>query len=306
MRWSLGLPVDRVDHTAEFVTGPAIAAAARAAEAAGFDAVHVTDHPAPDRRWLDGGGHHALEPMVPLAFAAAVTDRVLLHTNVYVAAYRNPFLAAKAIASLDVVSGGRALVGVAAGYLRPEFGALGVDFDERNELLDECLAVMRRVWTEDEVAVEGRHFRARGVSMLPRPVQRPHPPIWIGGNSDAAARRAVRGAQGWSPFPNQPAAVGATRTPAITSAAELGRRIAAARAHASEIGRTEPLEVCFAPWSVDHAALRRGDVGRLRDEVAALGEVGVTWLTIGFGAAEDLADWRALVDAFAAGVIGSG
>ena len=104
MRWSLALPTDRVDRAEEFLTAGAVAEAARAAEAAGFDAVYVTDHPAPDRRWLDGGGHHALEPTVALAFAAAATDRLLLQTNVYVAAYRNPFLAAKAISSLDVLS----------------------------------------------------------------------------------------------------------------------------------------------------------------------------------------------------------
>ncbi len=98
-----------------------------------------------------------------LAFAAASTTTLRLQTHVYVAAYRNPFLAAKGVATLDALSGGRVILGVAAGYLRPEFGALGVDFDERNELLDECIEVMRKVWTEDEVAYEGRHFqRPRG------------------------------------------------------------------------------------------------------------------------------------------------
>ena len=169
VRWSLALPSDRVDRPEEFLTGRAIAEAARAAEDAGFGAVYVTDHPAPDQRWLEGGGHHALEPTVALSFAAAATQRLRLHTNVYVAAYRNPFLAAKAIASLDVLAGGRVILGVAAGYLRPEFGALGVDFDERNALLDEAIDLMRRVWTEDEVAAEGRHFRARAVTMRPRP-----------------------------------------------------------------------------------------------------------------------------------------
>ncbi|MSZ30124.1 MAG: TIGR03619 family F420-dependent LLM class oxidoreductase, partial [Actinobacteria bacterium] len=191
MRWSLALPTDRADLPEEFVNGPAVAVAARAAQDCGFDAVYVTDHPAPDQRWLEGGGHHALEPMVVLGYAAAVTEKLMLQTNVYIAAYRNPFLAAKSVLSLDLLSGGRAIIGVAAGYLRPEFGALGVEFDERNELLDECIDVMRKAWTEDQVAFEGEHFRSRGVTMRPRPVAQPHPPIWVGGNSKAAIRRAV-------------------------------------------------------------------------------------------------------------------
>ena len=130
------------------------------------------------------------------------------------AAYHNPFLAAKAIASLDVLAGGRVILGVAAGYLRPEFGALGVDFDERNALLDEAIDLMRRVWTEDAVAAEGRHFRARAVTMRPRPDRPGGPPIWVGGNSTAAIRRAVARGQGWAPFPNPPAASGAVKSPA--------------------------------------------------------------------------------------------
>ncbi|MGZ4736890.1 MAG: LLM class flavin-dependent oxidoreductase, partial [Acidimicrobiia bacterium] len=129
MRFSVGLPVDHVDAEDQFVTGPAIAEMAAAAEAAGFDAAYVTDHPAADEQWLVGGGHHALEPLIGLAFAAASTSTLRLQTHVYVAAYRNPFLAAKGVATLDALSGGRVILGVAAGYLRPEFGALGVDFD---------------------------------------------------------------------------------------------------------------------------------------------------------------------------------
>src|SRR3954451_1537482 len=152
MRYSVGLPVDHVRYPDEFVTGDAIAEMAAAVEAAGLDAVFVTDHPAPDDRWLAGGGHHAQEPMVALAFAAAATRRVMLHTHVYVAAYRNPFLAAKGVATLQTMSGGRVLLGVAAGYLKPEFAAMGVEFSTRNDLLAETITLMRRAWTESGVA----------------------------------------------------------------------------------------------------------------------------------------------------------
>ena len=174
--------------------------------------------PRPTMQWLEGGGHHALEPLVGLAFAAASTTTIKLQTHVYVAAYRNPFLAAKGVATLDALSGGRVLLGVAAGYLRPEFGALGVDFDERNDLLDECIEVMRKVWTEDcGRGTTAATSRPAAVTMRPRPVEHAHPPIWIGGNSDRAMRRAVELGDGWVPFPNPVAAARATKTPSITS-----------------------------------------------------------------------------------------
>lgn len=288
------------------MTGPAVMEAARAAEDAGFDAVYVTDHPAPDQRWLDGGGHHALEPTVALSFAAAATTRVRLQTNVYVAAYRNPFLAAKAVGSLDALSGGRLILGVAAGYLRPEFGALGVDFDERNDLLDEAIDVMRRVWAEDEVGVEGRHFRSRAVTMRPRPSSPGGPPIWIGGNSTAAIRRAVARGQGWVPFPNPPAASRAVKSPAITDHAALAERLAVLAEEVDRAGRREPLEVCFAPFAPPTATLRSGAGARLAEEAAAAAALGVTWMTVGLDGVESMAEWRALVDALASDVVGSG
>lgn len=293
MRFSVGLPVDHVDHLDELVTGPAIAEMAAAAEAAGFDAVYVTDHPAADQRWLDGGGHHALEPLVGLAFAAAATTTVKLQTHVYIPAYRNPFLAAKGVATLDALSGGRVLLGVAAGYLRPEFGALGVDFDERNELLDECIEVMRRVWTEDEVAFDGRHFTARAVTMRPRPANPPGPPIWIGGNSNRAMRRAVGLGDAWVPFPNPAAAARATKTPSITSMTELTDRLDAMRDHVKAVERTAPLDVCFAPFDLD-------------DDPADYAAVGVTWLAVQFEGITTRAAWIDRMQEYAAAKIGSG
>ncbi len=305
MRWSLALPTDRADLPEEFVNGPAVAVAARAAQDCGFDAVYVTDHPAPDQRWLDGGGHHALEPMVVLGYAAAVTEHLMLQTNVYIAAYRNPFLAAKSVLSLDLLSGGRAIIGVAAGYLRPEFGALGVEFDERNELLDECIDVMRKAWTEDQVAFEGEHFRSRGVTMRPRPVAQPHPPIWVGGNSKAAIRRAVERGEGWVPFPNPPEASVAVKSPVISSISDLEQRIEFARSHSEIVGRSAPLDICFSPFTLDASALMRGDSGALIDEVHALEAIGVTWLTVSFGEAKNLSEWSGLVDRLGTDVLGS-
>jgi probable F420-dependent oxidoreductase len=261
------LPTMHVDPPEEFVGPDAVAEIARAAEDAGYDACFVTDHPAGDATWLDTGGHHALDPLVTLAFAAASTTRLRLLTHVYILAYRNPFLTAKGTLTLDVLSGGRLILGVAAGYLRPEFGALGVDFDERNDLVDEALDVIKRAWTGEDVAFQGRHFRARGVRMRPAPVS---PPVWMGGNSRIAIRRAVESCQGWAPFPSAGIAR-ASKTAEVADLDDLRPRIAYARALAEEIGRTEPLDICWAA---------RGDAGHL-DRLAA---EGITWATIGFPA----------------------
>ena len=283
MRFTIGLPTDHVSHANEFVTGVAVMECAAAAEAAGFDACFVTDHPAPDSKWLAGGGHHALDPFVALSFAAAATTTICVQTHILVLPYRNPLLTAKSVLSLDVLSGGRVILGVASGYLKPEFAALGVDFDERNDLTDEAIDVMRRAWTEDEVVAEGRHFRTRGTTMLPHPPQQPHPPIWIGGNSTAAIRRAVERGQGWVPFPNPGGVVSRVRTPELSSVSELERRMHIMRDHAAEIGRTEPIDVCFSPFA-DHAT-------EVVDELHALAELGVTWAVLHGPPAETRTAW---------------
>ena len=282
MRFTIGLPTDHVAQAAEFVTGEAVMACARAAEDAGFDACFVTDHPAPDIKWLAGGGHHALDPFVALSFAAAATTRLRVQTHILVLPYRNPLLTAKSVLSLDVLSGGRVILGVAPGYLKPEFAALGVDFDERNELTDEAIDVMKRIWTDGEIEIEGRNFRTRGTTMAPPTVQRPHPPIWVGGNSTAAIRRAAERGQGWVPFPNPPG-MRAVRTPPLSDVDELGRRIAVLREHAASIGRTEPLDICFSPFARDTAAIV--------DEVHALEALGVTWTVLGAGNATTRGAW---------------
>ena len=272
--YSLELPTQRVDAVSEFVTAEAISEIARVGEASGFAAVHVTDHPAPDAKWLDHGGHHALDPFVALSFAAAATTVVRLLTNVYIAAYRNPFLGAKSIQSLDVLSGGRLILGTAAGYLKPEFKALGIDFENRGALLDEALDVLNKVLTGEDVAYEGTSFAARGVRLYPVPAA--PPPIWVGGNSKPAVRRAVARAQGWAPF-NTFGYATASRTAEISTLEELASAIAWAKKYAAEIGRTEPLDICFSAGTLL-------DDSRSTDErhatIAQLDAMGVTWLTI--------------------------
>jgi len=281
MRFSAQLATDHVTRGAEFTSAAAIAEMARALEAAGFDAGYVTEHPFPADDWLRTGGHHSLDPFVALGAAAAATSRLRLHLNVMVLPYRNPFLAAKAIASLDVVSGGRVIAGLAAGYLEGEARALGADFARRNALADEALVALKLAWSGTSVKYAGRGYEAAGNTMLPMPVQKPHPPLWIGGNSRAALRRAAEHAQGWSPFP-VPAASGArVRTAAIESIADLAARIRELREHAAARGRAEPLDVNFIPFGLAMNPAALPDADALCEQVERLAQIGVSWVSLG-------------------------
>lgn len=299
MRFSVALPVDRIDRDPRFATQAVVADIAQAAEQAGFDACYVTDHPFPPHRWLYGGGHHALDPFVALSFAAAATTRLRLQTHILVLPYRNPFLTAKSVLSLDVLSGGRVTLGVAAGYLKGEFAALGAEFEARQEVCDDTIRAMKLAWAADDTKFEGRGFSATGNSMGFRPAQQPHPPIWVGGNSRAAIHRAVELADGWVPFPNSASMAKYTRTPAIESMEDLAARMAIAHEHAARIGRTAALDICYSLLTLGSPPL---DPALARERVRALHELGVTWATVGLAGDTPGAYIRA-IGAFAADVI---
>ena len=223
-----------------------------AAERAGFDGLSLTEHPIPGANWLANGGHQTLDPFVGLGFIAAVTERLRLLTHVAVAPYRNPFLMAKAAATVDKLSGGRMVMGIGTGYHKTEFFALGVEFDERNELFDEFLDVLPLHWKGAPFTYSGRHFNARDVMALPRPVQDPIP-IWIGGNSKLSRRRAAQRGDGWMPMPGGPGLSTTARTVQIADDQDLAEMIAGVQRDAAAAGRG-PIEV---QWTYTDPTLRR-------------------------------------------------
>lgn len=280
MRISMALGLGQFDRPEEFLSVDAIAAMARALEAAQIDACYVTDHPAPSQAWLAAGGHSALDPFVQLAVVASVSTTLRLHTQIVVLPYRNPLLTAKSVASLDVLSGGRLILGVGVGYMQAEFAALGVPFAQRGALVDEALVVMKQAWTGDPVTVTGRHFDAQAVQLLPVPIQRPHPPLWCGGNSEKAIRRAVAQCDGWSPFPARGKLSAITGTDTLTTIAELGDKIAFARGLCAEMGRTRPFDVCMVPFDMTLYSGVRLNAQAIIDQLEELASVGVTWSAV--------------------------
>lgn len=241
LRFNVPLPFDQHGEGDEFLTMDAVREIGGAAERAGFSAGLVTDHPCPTGRWLDAGGHHAHDPFVMLSLVAAVTTTLRLQTGILVLPYRNPFIVARSIASLDRFSGGRVTIGLGAGYLKGEYRALGVDFDRRNELMDEYLKALKLALSGEEFTFEGSGYQAFGNRVLPGPVQRPHPPLYIGGNARRAIRRAVELADGWYPFFTVGGVdTNTTRTAEITNEGELAEGIAYLRAECEKVGRATP------------------------------------------------------------------
>ncbi|MEU6558115.1 LLM class F420-dependent oxidoreductase [Nocardia nova] len=246
-------------------------------ERAGFHGISLSEHPIPGSRWLASGGHQTLDSLVALGYIAAATERLRLLTYLAVAPYRNPFVLAKAAATIDTLSGGRLILGLGAGYQKSEFHALGVDFDERNALFDEALEVLPLHWRGEPFSYRGRHFDAREVIARPRPVQDPIP-IWIGGNSAASRRRAATRAQGWMPMTGGAELSTTARTPALGTRAQLAERIAEVRAKAESAGRTTDLDVLYSYH--DETLTDPAQADRHRETFAELEKAGVTWIVV--------------------------
>lgn len=281
MHFTITHPMHTHPYNPELVTGDGVAAVAVAAEAAGFSGFGFTDHPAPTQRWLDAGGHDALDPFVAMSFAAAHTSTLRLIPNIVVLPYRNPFVVAKAGATLDLLSGGRFTLAVGVGYLKREFAALGVEYDERADLFTEALAVIRAVWTSDDVSWEGRHFTATGITAHPRPLSSPHPPIWIGGNTAAARARVVTFGDGWCPFPAPAALAQTARTAPLDSVHRLGEAIEDLRRRCDAEGRDPAtVDVTFANLGGGDPGSDDFDADRYLEGVAALERLGVTWIQV--------------------------
>jgi probable F420-dependent oxidoreductase len=281
MRFTFTHPMHSHPYNPELVTGSGIATVAAAAEAAGFDGFGFTDHPAPTQRWLESGGHDALDPFVAMGYAAARTTTLRLIPNIVVLPYRNPFVVAKAGATLDLLSDGRFTLGVGVGYLKREFTALGIEFDERGQLFDEALEVIRGIWTTDDFSYEGRHFTASGITAHPRPVSRPHPPIWIGGNTAAARRRVTTHGDGWCPFP-APAMLAQTARTAEMDAETLGGGIDDLRRRLEAAGR-DPSSVDISFTNAEGGSPGADDFNAdtYLSGVERLAALGVTWLQVG-------------------------
>ncbi len=199
MKFGIGLP-----NYSRGASPQGVREVARAAEELGYDSVWTTDHILVPKEHAPTFGY-VLEAILTLAYVAGLTQRVKLGTSIIVLAQRNATLVAKEIASLDQYSNGRAILGVAAGWMDGEFAYHGIDFHQRGRILDESIRVLRAIWEQAEPEFHGEYYDFAGAVSDPKPVQA-RIPIWVGGNSEAAIRRAARN-EGFHPNAHPPAAL---------------------------------------------------------------------------------------------------
>jgi alkanesulfonate monooxygenase SsuD/methylene tetrahydromethanopterin reductase-like flavin-dependent oxidoreductase (luciferase family) len=257
-------------------------------EDAGWDGVWVTDHPFPVVA-VGRHGHHAWDPFTALGIVAGATARVVLHANLIVLPYRNPFHVAKAASTLQHLSGGRHALTVGGGYLREEFEALGAGaaYDERGLRLVEGVAALSAAWSGRPVHMEGADWVASGNTMAPASA-----PQWLlrGGNGKAAIRHAARAFDGWAPVEQKAEPAGLMKTVALAVDDKFRESVAMLRAESEAVGRSIP-EIWYTRSVEDW--LEKSSGAFVKEQIAELEELGVSWLSVWIAPLEsgDAADY---------------
>jgi len=287
---------------------------AQAADKLRYSSVFVTDHvvlPAstrsvypyhPSGQFPGGANQDYLEPLTTLSHLAAATKKVRIGTSILVIPYRNPLVVAKMLATIDVFSGGRVILGAGVGWLEEEFVALGAPpFRERGRVTEEYLRLMRECWTREQIRFDGKHYRVSDIVFLPKPVQQGGIPIWIGGHTDAAVKRAGELGDGWHPI--------GLRAPARLHPAEYADKVKQVHAWAQRAGRdpssiTLTFRVPMAVWPRRAKApagdrdLFRGTADQVIADIRQYQALGVTHFVFDF-TVPDLKHMLATMERFA-------
>ena len=274
---NLGAAVDPVE----------ISALTQTVEEAGYDTLMVSDHvilptSLESRYPYNSSGiptfnadHDILEPFTLLSFLAGITQRVRLGISVQVLPYRHPVLNTKMITTLDVLSQGRIIVGVGVGWLREEFEVLDGDFPNRGTVSDEHIQLFKLLCTEEEPVFHGQHYHLEGFKMKPKPVQKPHPPLWVGGTTGPGKRRAAAMGQGWHAVAVSPEGIKRHRADLMGYLAEQGRD-----ASDFTVSLRTSLEFTKDPLPEGRTPLT-GSTQQIIDDVKRYQEVGLDHMSVG-------------------------
>ncbi|MBV8168837.1 MAG: LLM class F420-dependent oxidoreductase [Alphaproteobacteria bacterium] len=285
-----------------FATPDIMARIAREAEALGFGYLTLSDHVLIPRKiaapypYTETGAFPLLdtndlqEQLTAVAWLAGQTTRIRFHTSVMVVPHRPAVLTAKILSTIDVLSKGRLSVGCGAGWMREEFEALGTDpFDDRGTVTDEYLQAFRALWTQDNPRFAGKYVNFADVDFSPKPVQKPHPPLWIGGESPPALRRAAKYGDGWYPIPANPKF-------RLDTFGRYKSALGRLRQLAAEAGR-DPQTVKLAYRVQRHGMIEdaraddgerkilAGDNAQIVDDIQQLESLGVSQIDVRLGAA---------------------
>ena len=294
MNYGFGVPT-----SGPLATPDAIGTLARGGERMGFGMIGVSDHiivptsiasryPYSEDGSFGVGGGEYLEQLALLSFLAGQTSTIRILSSVMVLPYRNPVLAAKVLSTIDVLSAGRLIVGCGVGWLREEFAALGAPpFEERGAVGDDYIGAFKELWTSDSPEYDGTYARFSKVLFAPKPVQKPHPPIWIGGESPAALRRAARLGDGWYPIATNP-------TYPLGTPEQLSASLSRLRSETERVGRDpSDIQIAYSVGLYDLDEEHRLPTGERRlftgapeliaGDIRRFEEMGVGHLTLGFG-----------------------
>ena len=287
-----------------------LALVARRAEELGFDSAFVGDHVViPDSsvseypysatgEFTGMASGEWLDQLTTLTFVAAVTERIRVGSGVLILPHRNPVVTAKILSSMDVLSKGRLIVGVGVGWLREEFEALGLPpFEERGAVGNEYLRAFKELWTQENPSFQGKYCSFSNIRFEPKPVQKPHPPIWVGGESGPALRRAAALGDAWHPIGSNP------RFPLVT-VAQMRRAVERLGRYAEKAGRDpSAIEVAYrAPryllgTAEDRTQPFMGTAEQIAEDVAEFAEVGVSYVVFDFRS-EDVGGTVATMEEF--------
>ena len=244
-----------------------------------------------------------MEQITLLSYIAGQTSKIRLVTSVLIVPHRNPLIAAKSLATLDVLSGGRLVVGVGVGWMREEFQALGLPpFEERGAVTDEYIRAFKVLWTEDDPSFDGKYISFDDISFLPKPVQKPHPPIWVGGESRPALRRTAELADGWYPLgsnPTFPMGTPEQLKAGLERLAQYAQRFGRDPSEIETIYRTHQFELKKGPAGPDRLPFV-GDAAQIAGDIRRYQDMGVTSMVWDFlRQTEDLDLMLGLMEDFA-------
>jgi probable F420-dependent oxidoreductase len=273
-----------IPNCRHLATPDVIRNAAVRAEQLGYDSVWVSDHVVVPHANVVNFGETIFDPLVTLAVIAGATSRVRLGTTVLIVPYRNAVVTAKMVSSLDALSGGRFVFGVGAGWVAAESAALGVPFAERGAMTDEYLEAMQELWTRREPSFAGKYTQFSGLVFEPKPVQKPHPPIWVGGHSRAALRRTAQFGAAWHPINRSPEELRAGRVEIARLCQARGRAVPPALTARNDVRIIRAGQ--SVPASTHAGRVLAGEPAALIDQIAELADCGVEHLVIEFLAAD--------------------
>src|SRR5213592_2261889 len=273
MKFGVWIPTCRHLATVQNIRHSAVRA-----EQLGYDSVWVSDHVVAPNANIVNFGETIFDPLVTLGMFAGATSRVQLGTTVLIVPYRNAVVTAKMVSSLDALSGGRVVLGIGAGWVAAESAMLGVPFAERGTMTDEHLEAMQELWTKREPSFAGKYTQFSGLVFEPKPVQKPHPPIWVGGHGRASLRRTAQFGAAWHPINRSPDELRAGLAEIARLCQARGRATAPALTLRNDVRILRPGQ--SAPASTHAGRVLAGEPNALVDQVRELAGLGVEHLVL--------------------------